>query len=190
MESIRGFEFVTFEQSNADLQPLICAVIPFTRNIFDPMDFTPVCFSEVPGIQRKTTNSFELALSVLFLSGVQHYAEIPEGMAKVPEDIIQIMKEVPTCCDETKFIDGYPADYVVIARRKENTWYVAGINGKDKERVVEINLSFIRNSKNVTFITDNDNNRTFKINKEGVDFAQKQTLKLSPNGGFLYKVRI
>jgi hypothetical protein len=190
MESIRGFEFVTFEQSNADLQPLICAVIPFTRNIFDPMDFTPVCFSEVPGIQRKTTNVFELALSVLFLSGVQHYAEVPEGMSKMSEDIIQIMKDVPVCWDETKFIDGYPADYVVIARRKDNAWYIAGINGKDTEKEIEIDLSFIKNPKNVTFITDNDNNRTCKIDKETVDFAQKLPLKLLPNGGFFYRVEI
>lgn len=190
MESIKGFEFVTFEQVNADLEAIHSAVIPFTRNIFDPMDFTPVCFTEVPGIERKTTNAFELALSVLFLSGVQHYAEVPEGMAKMPEEIIQIMKDVPVSWDETRFIDGYPADYVIIARRKDNTWYIAGINGKDIEKQVEIDLSFIKNPQNVTFISDIENNRTCKINQEVVDFTQNITVNFLPNGGFLYQVKI
>ena len=190
MEAIKGFEFVTFEQVNADLEAKHSAVLPFTRNLFDPMDFTPVCFSGISHLELKTTNAFELALSVLFLSGVQHYAEVPEGMAKVPADIKQIMKDVPVDWDETKFVDGYPADYVVIARKKNNVWYVAGINGNETEQDLSLDLSFIDGAKEVTFVTDGENNRTFKINKEAVDFGQKLDLTLQPNGGFLIQVKI
>ena len=63
MEAIRGFEFVTFEQANADRQPSHCAMLPFTRNVFDPMDFTPVCLDKLPRGTRRTTAGFELALS-------------------------------------------------------------------------------------------------------------------------------
>jgi hypothetical protein len=190
MESIKGFEFVTFEQVNADLEAEHSTIIPFTRNIFDPMDFTPVCFSEVPNITRKTTNSFELALSVIFLSGVQHYAEIPEGMAKVPVEIKQIMKDVPVDWEETKFIDGYPGDYVIIARRKDSVWYVAGINGNLNVKNISIDLSFLKNAKEVTFVTDGENNRTFDIIKNSVDFGQNIEFSIQPNGGFLYKVTL
>ena len=84
VEAIRGLEYVTFEQKNADEEPTHAAMLPFTRNVFDPMDFTPMVLDRINRIERRTTSAFELALSVLFTSGIQHYAEIPEGMAKAP----------------------------------------------------------------------------------------------------------
>ncbi len=188
LESIKGFEFVTFDQTNADKQAIHCAAIPFTRNLFDPMDFTPVCFSEVPNIKRRTTNSFELALSVLFLSGIQHYAEVPEGMSKVPDEVKQILKEVPTAWDETKFIDGYPAKYVVIARRKGSVWYIAGINGQPTETKLSFDLSFIQNSKPSMLITGGMDNRSFEISNNRKISKQLQTLTVRPNDGFLYRI--
>jgi alpha-glucosidase len=95
MEGVRGFEFITFDQYNADQEANHCCVLPFTRNVFDPMDFTPMAFSEVPNIRRMTTNGFELALSVMFWSGIQHYAEIPEGMAHVPNYVKEFLRDMP-----------------------------------------------------------------------------------------------
>ena len=83
MEAIRGLEFVTFEQKNADEEPSHAAMLPFTRNVFDPMDFTPMNLYKIAtSVKRKTTSAFELALSVVFLSGIQHYAESPAGRAR------------------------------------------------------------------------------------------------------------
>ncbi len=79
VEAVRGLEFVTFEQRNADDEPWHAAMLPFTRNVFDPMDFTPVVLDRIRNIERRTSSAFELALSVLFTSGIQHYAEIPDG---------------------------------------------------------------------------------------------------------------
>lgn len=170
MESIKGFEFVAFNQHNAEMQASHCAVIPFTRNVFDPMDFTPVCFSEVPNIQRRTTNSFELASSVLFTSGIQHYAEAPEGMAKVPAEVKQLLKDVPVTWDETKYINGYPAKYVVIARRKGSTWYVAGINGESAEKKLSVDLRFITKVKESMLVTCGSDNRSFLISSKKIKF--------------------
>ena len=116
MEAIRGLEFVTFEQRNADEEPTHAAMLPFTRNVFDPMDFTPVVLDRIRNIERRTTSAFELALSVLFTSGIQHYAEIPEGMAKAPDYVREFLKGVPSVWDDTKFLDGYPGKFVVLAR--------------------------------------------------------------------------
>jgi alpha-glucosidase len=95
MEAIRGEEFVTFGQDFADQQPSHCAIIPFTRNLFDPMDFTPINFSGIPNIKRKTTNGFEIALSVLFTSGIQHIAETPDGMASQKDFVKDYMSTLP-----------------------------------------------------------------------------------------------
>ena len=100
MESVRGLEFVTFEQRNADDEPWHAAMLPFTRNVFDPMDYTPLVLDRIPHIERRTTGAFQLALTVLFTSGIQHYAEIPAGMAKAPDYVRDFLRELPSMWDE------------------------------------------------------------------------------------------
>jgi hypothetical protein len=184
MEAIRGFEFVTFEQVNADRQPNHCCVIPFTRNVNDPMDFTPVCFSEVPNMQRKTSNAFELAVSVLFLSGLQHYAEVPQGMIKMPDYVKNILKAVPVSWNESKFVDGYPGKFVVIARRDNATWYVAGINGENQDKTIKVTLPFI-NRKEGVLISDGETNRSFSKNDIELNDSKSLNITIKANGGFL-----
>jgi len=152
------------------------------------MDFTPVCFSEIPNIQRKTTNSFELALSVLFQSGIQHFAEVPEGMAKVPAEVKDILSKIPVAWDETKFIKGYPGEYVVIARRKDNVWYIAGINGEETDKNLELDVRFLDDSAKGLMITCGENNRSFKVENKSIDASQPLSISLKANDGFLFRV--
>lgn len=184
MEAVKGFEFVTFTQENADRQPAHCTTLPFTRNVFDPMDFTPVCFSEVPNIRRKTSNAFELALAVLFQSGVQHYAEKPAGMKSVPDYVKQLMTDIPVSWDNTEFIDGYPGKYVILKREINGVVYIAGINGEPEDRALELSLGTIPKRKGI-YITDGVDNRSFR--KDGIDPDQTDRLKitLKGNGGFV-----
>jgi len=156
-EAIIGQEFITFTQKNADLQPAHCAVIPFTRNVFDPMDFTPMVLDSIPNIHRRTTPAFELALPFLFTSGIQHIAEIPEGMAKMPEAVVQLLRDVPTQWEDIRFLSGYPGKDIVLARRKGDTWYIAGINGEGVEKTFDVvDLSFVKNAEGLLFRDDAD----------------------------------
>ena len=138
MESVKGEEYCTFTQEETNEEPSHSCMLPFTRNVFDPMDFTPTVFGEIAYRERVTTNSFELAQAILFLSGIQHYAETDIGMQKVPDFVKQYMKDIPVSWDESKFIDGYPGKYVIIARKTGKTWYVAGINGEDQVKEKEL----------------------------------------------------
>lgn len=183
MESIKGEEFITFDQKNADLQPSHCALLPFTRNVFDPMDFTPMVLDSIPNINKSTTPAFELALPVLFLSGIQHIAEIPSGMRKQPQYVIDYLKDIPTNWDDSKFISGYPGKDVVMARKKGNTWYVVGINGEQKTKEIELDLSFITNDGYI--ILENDNGFLQKnISKTE---TSKIKVTMNPYGGFVMK---
>lgn len=186
MEAIKGMEFVTFEQPNADQQPSHCAVIPFTRNVFDPMDFTPTAFSELYNINRVTSNAFELALPALFLSGIQHYAETADGMKAAPEYVRQAMKDIPVAWDESRFVDGYPGKFVVIARRSGDNWFVAGINGEDSARNYNLKLPFIQKSEGFV-ITDGDDDRSFVQNEIQLDENKTIEGALKPRGGFLMR---
>ncbi|WP_116789068.1 glycoside hydrolase family 97 protein [Flavobacterium psychrotrophum] len=180
-EAIKGFEYITFEQQNADHEPSHAAIIPFTRNLYDPMDFTPMALDKIPNINRRTTSGFELALPTLFMSGIQHLAEIPEGMAKMPDYVVTYLKDIPTAWDESKLVAGYPGKDVVIARRKGDAWFITGINGEDKAKDISIDLSFLK--KDGYMITDG----AASLFDKTVVKPGKTTVKLKPNGGFIMK---
>jgi alpha-glucosidase len=185
MEAIKGEEYITFVQSNADEQPTHCTVIPFTRNLFDPMDFTPVNFSGIPHIKRRTTSGFEIALSVIFTSGIQHIAETPEGMAAQNDFVQEYMSSLPEKWDDVKFIDGFPGKYVVLARKTGDQWYIAGINSENKERTLTLNVPFINKNSKAIIITDSDNAKGFI--KQDIDFSKPVSVKMCSNGGFVIK---
>ena len=186
MESVRGFEYVTFDQANTDKEPIHCCMQPFTRNVFDPMDFTPVCFSEVPEKQRQTTNAFELALAVLFQSGIQHYAEIPQGMAKVPEFVQTIMKQISNTWEDTRYITGFPGKDVVLARRSKDAWYVAGINGEAEDKTLTLDLSELPVQHGI-LITDGADNRAFIREEIEIHPKELYPILIKPNGGFVMR---
>ena len=116
------------------------ATLPFTRNVIGPMDYTPCAFtdSQHPHI---TTHAHELALTVLFESGLQHLADRPESFLAQPNRVQKFLSDLPTVWDDTKFLGGYPGDYVVMARRKGLFWYVAMINGSDADRTINLDWS-------------------------------------------------
>ena len=115
------------------------ATLPFTRNVIGPMDYTPCTFSDSqhPHI---TTCAHELALTVLFESGLQHLADRPESYLAQPAGVQQFLSRLPVAWDETRFLSGYPGEQVVLARRSGTTWYVAGINGTDQEATLTVPL--------------------------------------------------
>jgi hypothetical protein len=160
MESIKGMEFITFDQNNANEEPLHATTIPFTRNIFDPMDFTPMNLSKIPNIKRKTTGAFELALPVIFQSGVQHLAESPDGMATVPDYVKSFLQSFPSGWEDTKLIDGYPGKFVVMARKAGSKWYIAGINGEAGAKTVTFDMAEYKGKK-ASLITDDDEPLSF-----------------------------
>ncbi|MDO3387245.1 glycoside hydrolase family 97 catalytic domain-containing protein [Gilvimarinus sp. SDUM040013] len=181
MESVHGFEMITFMQASADKAASHMAMLPFTRNVFDPMDFTPTTFDEIPNIERKTSNGFELALPVLFTSGIQHIAETPAGMAKVPDFVKEYMRDIPTLWDETRLVTGSPGEYAVVARRRGSDWFVAGINGTDAEVTLNMDLTFIASEGQM--ITDGDDDRSFS--RRDVSAAKAFKLTVRPRGGFV-----
>jgi hypothetical protein len=182
-EAIKGEEYITFTQETADLQPSHCTMLPFARNVFDPMDFTPMVLDSIPNIKRKTTPAFELALPVLCLSGIQHIAEIPMGMSKMPKYVVDYLKDIPTNWDDSKFIDGYPGKFIVMARKKDNVWHIVGINGENKAKEIELDLSFVTNESGYVIL---ENEKGFE--QQIITKNKKLKVTMKPNGGFVVKM--
>ncbi|WP_257666350.1 glycoside hydrolase family 97 protein [Parapedobacter tibetensis] len=183
VEAVRGFEMVTFGQEDADKQASHATILPFTRNAFDPMDFTPMNLHKIyTHVKRRTTPAFELATSVLFLSGIQHYAESPEGMEHIPENIQDFLRALPNSWDDVRFVSGFPGKDVVIARRADNRWYIAGINGEAKEKEMTIDLRQFDGMIKAKLLTDGQEFGTFS---QSIVPLAETTLNLKPNGGFI-----
>ena len=169
------------------------ATLPFTRNVIGPMDYTPCAFSDSqhPHI---TTHAHELALTVLYESGLQHLADRPESYLTQPADVQSFFAELPTVWDETRFVCGYPGEYVVLARRSGSRWYVAGINGSDEAREIPVQLGFIPRGNAVMFEDSGvvvdwpsmlNPHRAWRIT---LPELLPQTVKCLPRGGFVIVV--
>ena len=183
-EAVMGMEYCTFTQQTEDLQPQHCCMLPFTRNVVAPMDFTPLILYPTLGDKsgrgpvRRTTDAFELALPVVFFSGIQHLGLLPENLEEYPLYVSDYLTAVSASWDETRLLDGYPGKLVVMARRSGDRWFIGAINGESVEKTVDIDLSFIK-SERLQLITDGDEGK-LSINPVT---GTKLSLQLKPNGG-------
>ena len=182
MEAIKGMEFRTFDQANENVAASHIATIPFTRNVFDPMDYTPMALNGVPKLKRGTTSALELATSILFQSGIQHLAETPVGMKKAPDYVQSFCKALPKHWDDIRFIDGYPGKYCIIARRSGNKWYIADANGENNSKELNIDLSFL-NAGTTSIITEGTDALGFS--KSSIVPSKTTKVILAPHGGFV-----
>lgn len=189
-EGVFGAEQYNNGSHMTDNAPRINCTFPFTRNVVGPMDYTPVAFtnSQHP---HTTTYAHELALAVVFESGIQHWADRPEGFYALPGEPMQFMKEIPTAWDETRLVGGYPGQFVIMARRKGDLWYVGGLEGKSEATTFSVPLDFLDEGVSYLLVlnadgaTMSDFNSSYKKVKKG-DILEVPCLS---RGGFTMSIK-
>ena len=163
------------------------ATLPYTRNVIGPMDYTPCAFSDSqhPHI---TSHAHELALTVLFESGLQHLADRPESFLAQPQAVQDFLSNLPAAWDETRFVSGYPGESCVLARRCGKTWYVAGINGTDNEMTLNVPLDFLKGKYTATMFADSGS----KDEPWRIETIQQlpKTVTCQPRGGFILRIEL
>ena len=170
-------ENLVFSQDFANKEAYTSTMLPFTRNAVSAMDFGPVFFNKRfskqadKGTIRKTTDAFQLATSILYQSPVQHFGITPNNIQEQPEYVINFMKKIPTTWDETRFIDGYPGKYCVMARRFGSKWYIGATNASNSLQSYTLSLPWLT-GKEVTVLFDHKDRsvgfKTAKIDKKGL----------------------
>jgi len=188
-EAVYGAEWYNNEPVMTNKAAAHNSTLPFTRNVIGSMDYTPVTFSnsQHPHI---TSYGHELALSVVFESGWQHFADKPSAYEALPKEPKEFLKNVPTTWDDTKLIDGYPGEKVIIARKKGNQWYIGGLNGKDEPQTLMIKFDFLdKGNCNLEIIKDGKDDKSFS--SETIKVKKGDTLKIEclPRGGFVGVIR-
>ena len=112
-------------------------ILPFTMNAVGPQDYTPIMLKTFPSF---TTDMHQFALAVVLESHIQHYADSIDMLDNHPAR--GFLKAIPASWDETRLLEGFPAKYVTIARRKGGDWYIGSLCAR-KPRVARITLDFL-----------------------------------------------
>ncbi|MFW5759925.1 MAG: glycoside hydrolase family 97 catalytic domain-containing protein [Cyclobacteriaceae bacterium] len=188
LEAVRGAEVYSFGSEYPEYAPWHNTILPATRNVIGSMDYTPVTFTD-QRYPHLTSYGHELALSVLFESGIQHFADAVSGYRNLPDAPTKFLQEVPVAWDETQYLKGIPGKDMVVARRKGDSWYVGGINGQDQNKQITITFDFLANETyQVQIISDGSDNRSFSNRELEVIRTSEATVEMLPYGGFVMQI--
>ncbi len=198
-ESARGTEFESFNGNAPDHT----TILPFTRLMGGPMDYTPGIFEgdlSVYGSNKaklSTTLVKQLALYVTMYSPLQMAADLIENYRKYP-DAFQFIKDVAADWDNTYILEAEPGDYITIARKAKgvNEWFVGGITDEN-ERESVIDFSFLPEGKKyiATIYADGKkadwrtNPKDYVISTQKITSKTKLKQRLAPSGGVAISIK-
>jgi alpha-glucosidase len=198
-ESARGTEYESFGGSNPDHT----TILPFTRLIGGPMDYTPGIFEMKISKLNPDNHSFvhstlarQLALYVTMYSPLQMAADLPENYNRFP-DAFKFIEDVTVDWDTTIAIEAEPGDYITIARKGKgtNNWFI-GNTSDENGHLSKIKLSFLDPGKKyeATIYADakdahyETNPQAYTITTKTVTNKTELTLKAAPGGGFAISI--
>ena len=199
-ESARGTEYESFGGSKV----FHTTILPFTRQIGGPMDYTPGIFeTDCSKVNPENTSRVrstlvrQLALYVTMYSPLQMAADLPENYERFM-DAFQFIKDVAIDWDESKYLEAEPGDYVTIARRAKGTndWYV-GCTADENGHETKLALDFLEPGKKyeATIYADakdaswDKNPQAYTISKKKVTNKTKLNLKAASGGGFAISIK-
>lgn len=199
-ESARGTEFQAFGGS----KPNHVTILPFTRLLGGPMDYTPGIFemdiSKLNPNNNSRVNSTianQLALYVTMYSPLQMAADLPEHYDQFM-DAFQFIKDVAIDWDESIYLEAEPGQYITIARKEKagSSWFIGNVNGLEK-RTSTIKLDFLENGKKykATIYTDakdtnyKTNPQAYTIKTQNVTHTSELAIVSVPAGGYAISIK-
>lgn len=195
--NILSYEGVRGMEQMEGCTPKNSVYFPFMRNAVGPMDYTPGAMISMqperycghrPNSASIGTRAYQLALFVIFESGLQMLADNPTLYYR-NEDCTKFITDVPVTWDETRALEAKAGEYAVVAKRKGNKWYIGGMTN-NTERQLEISLDFLNagTSYKMTSFEDGIN-----AGRQAMDYRRKEShvksgdkiqIKMARNGGF------
>jgi hypothetical protein len=198
-EAARGTEYQSFGGS----KPNHVTVLPFTRLVGGPMDYTPGIFEMDLSKMNKDNNSHvnstianQLALYVTMYSPLQMAADTPENYDRFP-DAFQFIKDVAVDWSDSKYLEAEPGQYVTVARKAKvtNNWFIGNVNG-ETSRTSTIKFDFLEKGKKyeATIYADakdahyKTNPQAYTIRKMTVTNKSKLAQLSAPGGGYAISI--
>lgn len=194
-EAVLASENVIFTTHHAAQEPFELTMHPFCRNTVASMDWGGTIMNRYMSQDnksrhpRQTTDVFEMAAGIMNQAAIQCIAMCPNNLTDIPQFEIDWLKQLPTTWDETRFIDGYPGKYAVLARRSGDKWYIVGLNALKEPLKLSLDLPMFE-GKEFTVYSDKPlkKDQKFaeaemkpgKLNKKG-----QVKVTIQPNGGLI-----
>ena len=188
-EAVLASENLYFSQGFCDMEARHACLHPFVRNTTASMEYGGTVLQKRlhrepdKGNTRRTSDIFELATAIAFQSSGQNFALTPRNLTEQPQLEIDFMKQVPTTWDETRFIEGYPGRYIVMARRHANQWYLIAMNAESAAKTITLSPSLVLNGfpvENITLLHDGPDGQTPQQSTVTPDKKGRITLTLQP----------
>jgi hypothetical protein len=188
-EAVLASENLYFSQGFCEQEARHACLHPFVRNTTASMEYGGTVLQKRlhkepgKGNTRRTSDVFELATAIAFQSSGQNFALTPRNLTEQPQFEIDFMKQVPTTWDETRFIDGYPGKYIVMARRHADRWYLIAMNAEAAAKTITIDPSVLGNSVGKSFtalLTDGTDGKTPQQSVPKFDKRGRLTLTIQP----------
>lgn len=190
-EAVLASENVYFDEGAARREAFDLTMHPFCRNAVGTMDWGGTIMNKYMSKDnksrhtRKTTDVFEIATAFTNQTAIQCIAMQPNNLQELSQQELDFLKQIPTTWDETRYIDGYPGKYVVLARRHGDQWYVAGLNAMKEPLTLTLDLEAYGVS---TLLNDqvNKKSNTIGVAQSPLKFRKGMAkVTIQPNGGFV-----
>lgn len=185
-EAVLGAESYLYESKFTAKAAELNTVLPFTRNVVGPMDYTPFALSP-KRYARTTTAAHELANSIICTSGIVHYADSPEVYQKLAADVVNVLRDAPARWDETRCLIGEPGRLAIFARRSGTSWFIAGISGSGKAQSFTLDLAPFASHPKRTLIHEGDD-ASMNFHTKPVNAPGHWQHSIPPRGGFVLRL--
>ena len=193
-EAVLASENLFFGEGATFKEPFDLTLHPFCRNATAAMDWGGIIMNKWMSRDnksrhtRKTTDIFEMASGLIMQTSVQCVAMQPNNLEELPQFEMDFLRQLPTTWQETRFIDGYPGKYVIMARQATNgQWYIAGLNALKEPLTVTLNLraipGLVEGLKGHLYIDNKQGEPTLTTLKTDKKGQAKVTIQ--PNGGLI-----
>lgn len=183
-EAILGTESYFYEPRFPEMAAQQNTVLPFTRNVAGPADYTPFALT-FRKYTRLNTAVHELAMAMIYTSGIIHFADSEEVFNSLPNELKDLFKEMPATWDKTEYVIAEPGKEIVLSRKKDNLSYIIGINGTNSALPVSIDLAkYGKGFSKFRVISEGaDPLMEFKVSNYPI--TSKWQYNLAPKGGFI-----
>ena len=198
-EAALASENIMFSEQHAKSEGFELTMHPFARNAVGSFDWGGIILNHHISRDNKsrhrryTTDIFELATGIVLQTSVNCVAMYPNNLQDVPRFELDFLRQLPTTWDEVRFLEGYPTKYVVLARRTGNKWYIAGLNGTQQVKTLQLSLPMFAGQTVKCYIDQPGKKKTdpsapvlkqLKVDKKGV-----AKVALQPMGGLIITAR-
>ena len=183
-----------FSEYHAKQEGFELTMHPFARNAIGSFDWGGIILNHHISRDNKsrhrryTTDIFELASGIVLQTSVNCVAMYPNNLQDVPQFELDFLRQLPTTWDEVRFLEGYPTKYVVLARRTGNKWYIAGMNGTQQVKTLQLSLPMFAGQTVQCYIDQPGKKgapstpvlKTLKVDKKGI-----AKVAMQPMGGLI-----